>query len=113
VAKLYANENFPNPVVQELRRIGHDVLTVLETGRSDQAWPDHEVLAFATREQRALMTLNRKHFLRLHESSPAHAGIILCTLDLDFPGQAQRIHEAITAAGDLNRKVLRVNRLPQ
>jgi len=28
MARLYANENFPLPVVMELRRVGHDVLTV-------------------------------------------------------------------------------------
>ena len=27
MARLYANENFPLPVVNELRRLGHDVLT--------------------------------------------------------------------------------------
>ena len=28
MARLYANGNFPLPVVEELRRVGHDVLTV-------------------------------------------------------------------------------------
>ena len=36
--QLYADENFPLPVVEELRRLGHDVLTVQEDGR--QATPD-------------------------------------------------------------------------
>jgi len=36
VARLYANENFPFPVVQELRRLGHDVLTVMADGRAFQ-----------------------------------------------------------------------------
>ena len=30
---LYADEDFPYPVVEELRRLGHDVLTVQEDGR--------------------------------------------------------------------------------
>jgi len=30
MAKFYANENFPLPVVEELRRLGHDVLTTYE-----------------------------------------------------------------------------------
>ena len=34
MARLYDNENFPFPVVEELRRLGHDVATVQETGRS-------------------------------------------------------------------------------
>lgn len=30
MARLYANENFPLPAVEELRRLGHDVLTTYE-----------------------------------------------------------------------------------
>lgn len=37
MARLYANENFPLLVVQELRNKGHDVLTIQETGRAEQA----------------------------------------------------------------------------
>jgi hypothetical protein len=39
MARLYSNENFPLPVVQELRNFGHDVLTVREAGNADQATP--------------------------------------------------------------------------
>ncbi|HQY93633.1 MAG: DUF5615 family PIN-like protein [Caldilinea sp.] len=38
MARLYANENFPYAVVQELRRLGNDVLTVAEAGN---AGPHH------------------------------------------------------------------------
>lgn len=48
MARLYANENFPRQVAEELRNLGHDVLTVQETGKADQSLPDQEVLAFAT-----------------------------------------------------------------
>jgi hypothetical protein len=34
MAKLYSNENFPLPVVEELRQLGHDVLTIQETGKA-------------------------------------------------------------------------------
>jgi hypothetical protein len=40
VARLYANENFPLPVVEALRRLGHDVVTVREAGRAEQAITD-------------------------------------------------------------------------
>jgi Domain of unknown function (DUF5615) len=39
---LYADENFPLPVVQELRRLGHDVLTAQEDGKQAPTptyWP--------------------------------------------------------------------------
>jgi hypothetical protein len=110
VAKLYANENFPQPVVQELRRLGHDLLTVLETGKAEQSWPDHAVLAFARSEGRAVLTLNRKHFIRLHQQDPDHAGIICCTLDPDFTGQAERIHTALSRCPDLRGQLVRINR---
>ena len=110
MAHLYANENFPQPVVDELRRLGHDVLTVMETGRAEQAWPDSDVLAFAINGNRAVLTLNRRHFVRLHKEHPDHHGIIVCTSDRDFAGQVLRIHEAIAAMPDLRGKLLRVIR---
>ena len=110
MARLYSNENFPLPVVERLQALGHDVLTIQETGKADQALPDKEVLAFATREQRAVLTLNRLHFIRLHREQPAHAGIIVCKFDPDFEAQAERIHKAIAAQAKLVGQLLRVNR---
>jgi hypothetical protein len=113
VARFLADENFPQPAVEELRRLGHDVLTVREAGQSGLSWPDRDVLLFAIGENRAVVTINRKDFLQLHRELPAHTGLILCTADLDFVGQAFRIHEAVIAAVDLGGKVLRVNRPPR
>lgn len=114
MARLYANENFALPAVLELRRLGHDVLTTHEAGRSDQSIPDDEVLQFAHAENRLVLTLNRKHFIRLHREGHAHSGIIVCTYDPDFPGQAARIHETLEAAAAvyaaLEGILLRVNR---
>jgi hypothetical protein len=66
MARFYSNENFPLPVVLALRQAGHDVLTSYEAGNANQRIPDEQVLAFATRQARALRTLNRQHFMRLH-----------------------------------------------
>jgi predicted nuclease of predicted toxin-antitoxin system len=110
MARLYSNENFPLPVVEKLRALGHDLLTVQETGKADQALPDPEVLAFATRENRALLTLNRLHFIRLHRQQPGHAGIIVCTFDPDFNRQGERIHQAIRGRSSLAGQLIRVNR---
>jgi hypothetical protein len=57
MARLYANENFPLPVVTELRHLGHEVLTIVETEQTGQAGPDEQVLAFAIAEGRAVLTL--------------------------------------------------------
>jgi predicted nuclease of predicted toxin-antitoxin system len=112
MARLYTNENFPIPVVEELRRWGHDVLTVQEAGNAGQAIPDEAVLAFAVAEDRALVTLNRKHFLRLHAQDSSHPGIVVCTFDPDFVRQALRIHEALGEQAELAGQVVRVNRPP-
>jgi hypothetical protein len=59
VGIIYSNENFPLPIVDELRKFGHDVLTIQETGKAGQAMSDEEVLAFANKEKRILLTINR------------------------------------------------------
>jgi predicted nuclease of predicted toxin-antitoxin system len=110
MARLYANENLPEPVVIELRRLHHDVLTMRETGHAGRAVPDLEVLEFATSQGRAVVTLNRRHFVRLHLEQPAHAGIIVCTFDADFAALAHRIHAVVGGRLDLTAQLLRVNR---
>lgn len=80
MARLYANENFPLPVVEQLRRLGHDVVTMQEVGQAGQSMRDEDVLAFASGEGRALLTLNREHFIHLHRQSVPHAGIIACAV---------------------------------
>ena len=110
MAKLYSNENFPMPVVEELRRLGHDVLTIQESGKAGQRMSDDEVLSFAATHQRIVLTLNREHFIRLHQQSADHFGIIVCTFDPDFVGQAARIHAAIGATTQLPGALIRVNR---
>ena len=109
MARLYANENFPFPVVLALRNLGHDVLTVCETGKADQAWPDEDVLEYATQDDRALLTFNRKHFVRLQETQ-THAGIIAGTFDPYFVSLAQRIDELVREHTNLAGQLFRVNR---
>ena len=104
---LYADENFPLRVIEELRHLGVDVLTAFEDGRANQSITD-PVLARATELRRAILTMNRLDFKRLHFQVPEHAGIVICTEDPDRVGQAKRIAEAIT--GDLERKLIRVYR---
>lgn len=110
MARLYSNENFPLPVVDELRKLGHNVVTIQETGNANQAMSDEDVLAFANEKQRILLTLNRRHFIKLHNKRQPHAGILACTFDPDFQVFAKRIDDAIQAAGNLSQKVVRINR---
>lgn len=110
MARLYSNKNFPLPCVTELRRLGHDVLTIRETGKAGQAFPDPEVLQAAVAEERIVLTLNRRHFVRLHQISSNHFGIIVCTIDPNFAALAKRIDECLNAEPEMRGRLIRVNR---
>jgi predicted nuclease of predicted toxin-antitoxin system len=107
---LYADENFPLRVVEELRQLGHDIITAYEDGRANQSVTDQELLARATELNRAVVTLNRLDFKRLHLQMPNHAGIVICTEDPDRSGQAQRINESLAKAPDVRGQLVRVYR---
>jgi hypothetical protein len=107
--QLYADENFPLPVVEELRRMGHDVLTAQEDGR--QAASDPDVLARAHTLGRAALTHNRRHFERLHRQGDDHSGIVSATRDDDTAALAARIDSAL-AGRTPGRWCIRVNKPP-
>jgi hypothetical protein len=109
MAQLYAGEDFPGPVVELLRDLGHDVLTVQEAGRGGE--DDDQVLADATAAGRAVLIHNHRHYRRLHITQQPHGGIISCTRDKDdLPGLAQRIHDALAATPILTNQFIRVTR---
>ncbi|MCE9530337.1 MAG: DUF5615 family PIN-like protein [Planctomycetes bacterium] len=110
MAQFYADEDFPFPVVERLRLLGHDVLTTLQAGRTNQGLADPDQLAFARSLGRAILTRNRQDFIRLHTQSTQHAGIISITDDPDFDGQAGRIDQAIASHASLDGRHIRVNR---
>ena len=91
MARLYADE-FPLPVVKILRTLGHDVLTVQEANKAEQKIPDNEVLSYAISLNRAVLTLNRHDFIRLHKQNTQHQGIIICKSNSDWEQIAQGIH---------------------
>ncbi|QDV39667.1 DUF5615 family PIN-like protein [Tautonia plasticadhaerens] len=110
MARLYADENFPRPVVEALRGLGHDVLTALEAGQAGQRIADDAVLAYAHSLARAVLTHNRKHFRGLHASGQEHSGIVICTEDRDFGMLAVRVAAALAEAGDPSGRLIRVTR---
>ncbi len=110
MVRLLADENFPFPVVDALRRSGHDVVTLTDLGVAGQSLTDPAVLKLASDDGRALLTLNRRDFVRLHRASADHAGIVACSFDLDFEGQAERIRVAIEGPSSWSGQLLRVNR---
>jgi predicted nuclease of predicted toxin-antitoxin system len=115
MALLYADENFDHPVVAHLQSMGHDVLTAQQAGQAHQGIPDPQVLAFAVARGRAVLTFNRRHFIRLHQrtiSVGSHAGIIVCTKDSDVAALVSRIHQAITALPSLLNQLVRIRKPP-
>ena len=106
---LYADEDFPLPAVEELRRLGHDVVTAREDGRT--ATPDPDLLARAHSLGRAVLTHNRRHYERLHRQGLAHSGILSATQDPDHAALAARVNSALAGLSP-GRWCIRVNRPP-
>jgi hypothetical protein len=106
---LYADEDFFFPVVEMLRRLGHDVLTASEDGHS--AADDPIILARAHTLGRVVLTFNRWDFERLHRQGLPHSGILSATQDHDHAALAARIDAKLVGLSS-GRWHLRVNRPP-
>ena len=121
MVRIFADEDFPLPAVEELRRLGHDVLTVYESGHANQRWPDDQVFACAQKEARVLLTQNRGHFKRLHHQSKpnhfgttsGHFGIVVCTRDSDFVALARRIDATLAEQPEVRGQLIRIYRPAQ
>jgi hypothetical protein len=106
---LYADEDFAHPAVEELHRLGHDVVTAQEDGHSSAS--DSIILGRANSLGRILLTSNRKDFKRLHRQGAAHCGIISATHDPNHVALAGRIDAALVGVTG-GRWHLRINRPP-
>ncbi|NER45420.1 MAG: hypothetical protein F6J92_01670 [Symploca sp. SIO1A3] len=106
--RFYANENLSALLVNELRRLGHDVLTSYEAGNANQGIADDRVLMTATANERCVVTFNRDDFLNLHRSGIKHGGIVVCKDDPDSEGQAQVLHNYLITQETLHNRLIRV-----
>jgi predicted nuclease of predicted toxin-antitoxin system len=110
MAKFYADEQFPFPVVEFLRELGHDVLTVREAGNAGRGIPDDKVMLFAIDRERAILTLNKSDFIHLHRRNDNHFGIIVCSDNRNWEQFATLIDTAVAAEPSLQGKLIRVVR---
>lgn len=97
--RFLANENFPGAAVKILQAAGHDIAWVLTAAPGIS---DPEVLAWAIRDGRILLTFD-KDFGELARASdlPAACGIILFRIPMPSPsGTGIRLAELITARDD-------------
>lgn len=80
--KFYLDADLSPKIAEFLRRQGFDAVSALDVASVQVS--DHEQLAFAAQEGRALVTKNARHFIILILSQEAirrqvpHTGIILC-----------------------------------
>src|SRR5437870_11084250 len=97
--RFLANENFPGAAVKALVAAGHDVVWV-RIGAPGTTDPD--VLAWAAREERILLTFD-KDFGELARGSalPPTCGVVLLRTPMPKPGVVgQRLADLITARAD-------------
>lgn len=97
--RIIANENIPGPLIEQLRRAGHDCLSVVESMR---AAPDAEVLRVAQSEGRLVVTSDKDFGeLAFRWRLPAACGIVLLRLTGSTPDQDNaRAFAALTSRED-------------
>jgi predicted nuclease of predicted toxin-antitoxin system len=110
MVRFYADEQFPFQVVELLRNLGYDVLTVQEAGNANQRIPDDQVLMFAISQERSILTINRIDFIRLHRRDDNHFGIVVCTNNRNWEQFSERIDWTVRAEESLQGKLIRVVR---
>ena len=72
--KLFANENLFEPIIDYLRSLGHDVLSIRDSGLSGIS--DEEVYHRACKEKRIIITMD-KDFSRMFRFPPEKCGEIV------------------------------------
>jgi predicted nuclease of predicted toxin-antitoxin system len=97
--RLLVNENVTRSVIEELRHLGHDVLSVKESMRGEI---DAAILARAQSEMRIVVT-HDKDFgeLAFRANLPSDSGVVLFRLSGSDPdADNRRIIETITSRTD-------------
>ena len=99
------DEMYPPALAQQLRAGGHDVVAVLDIEVGLAAKTDEDVLAWAARNSRCVVTENVADFARLAQQGFGHAGIIFVS-SRRFPRTASGLQrlakvldEVLTAGG--------------
>jgi predicted nuclease of predicted toxin-antitoxin system len=100
--RYYFDQHIWASLTQALRGHGIDVLTAQDAGRCAQ--PDPDQLAFATANQRVMVTFD-PDYLALHQSGVNHAGIAWCQERKYSVGQL--IQALLLVHGVLDRDAMR------
>jgi len=108
MVKLYADEQFSLPVVKILRTLEYDILTLQDAGKAEQKIPDPEVLYYAININRAILTMNRRDFIRLHTQTPQHKGNVICRSSTNWEKIAQAIHNHLSQLETIEGQLIRI-----
>jgi predicted nuclease of predicted toxin-antitoxin system len=87
---LFADECVYKVTVDLLRSWGHDVLTAQEVGLSGK--PDEEILAYAVRHERVLITIDMDFSNIRHYTPELHKGIVITKIR---PHNAEAVHKVL------------------
>ena len=101
------DEMYPPALAQRLRDNGHDVVAVLEVEVDLASRSDDDVLAWAARNNRCVVTENVSDFARLASSGTAHCGLIF-VLAHRYP----RTSSGLVRLGDTLDALLASKQLP-
>ncbi len=109
MAKLYLDEDCSDKRLKKaLVEFGYDVQTTHDANNLGK--DDKTQLIYAVSQNRAIVTHNRKDFIRIHKETPKHSGIIICTQNPNNQQLAEKIDEKIRTQDQLTNLLLRVNR---
>jgi predicted nuclease of predicted toxin-antitoxin system len=101
------DEMYPPALAKRLRDSGHDVLAVLDVEVGLASRSDDDVLAWAARNSRCVVTENVSDFARLASQGVAHCGLVFVRAQR-FP----RTASGLVRLGDALDAMLSSNRLP-
>lgn len=117
--RILANENIPSDLVSALRAAGHDVAWVRQEAPGNS---DVEVLAWARRESRLVVTFDKDFGeLAFHAKLPSASGVILFRLPMPRSEEAgARLAKLLAARDDwighfsvIEPGRIRMRRLPE
>lgn len=99
VTGILLDEMYPPALARRLRDSGHDAKAVLDVEVGLASRSDEDVLAWASRNNRCLVTENVNDFARLAAQGAAHCGLVL-VLAQRFPRTSKgliRLGDALDA----------------
>ena len=91
--RVVADENFPRPALDALRKAGWDVISIAEERAGA---PDEDVAALCADQHRILLTFDKDFGeIVFRRGLPAGSGVVLFRITLDFPEEAADVALAL------------------